>query len=96
VLVLDIAGLCFGASILQQTQVLTRIQQTIDMVNTEPCYQSLLEQSEREPMDCVENFRLLDPNSCQLVNVEEAAIINLVGGDVPEAQAISLLLQEPL
>ncbi len=43
--VLDISGLCLGASFLQQAQVLTRIQQTIDMVNTEPSYQSLLDQS---------------------------------------------------
>src|SRR5256885_464781 len=45
-------------------------------------------------MDRLENFLLLDPNSCELINVEETAIVNFVGGHMPEAQAIGLVLQQ--
>src|SRR6516165_2657722 len=46
-------------------------------------------------MNRVENFWLLDPNRRQFVDIEEAPIIDLVGGNAPEAQAIGLVLQQP-
>jgi len=45
-------------------------------------------------MDRLENFRLLDPNRRQFVDIEEASIINRVGGDVPEARSKGLVLKQ--
>jgi len=43
--VLDIPSLCLSVSFLQQPQVQTRIEQTVNMVDAEASYQSLLGQS---------------------------------------------------
>src|SRR6516225_1926827 len=39
---LDIFGLCLGASFLQQAQILKRIQQAVNVIDTEPGYQTML------------------------------------------------------
>jgi hypothetical protein len=45
-------------------------------------------------MNVVEDLFLLDPQGDQLVEVEKSAIVELLGADLPEAEAEILLFEQ--
>ena len=45
-------------------------------------------------MHGIEHFRQLDPDRCQIINVEKAAVIDFLGRDAPKRQPIRLRVQQ--
>src|SRR5207302_3998863 len=77
-------------------EVACGIQQTIGVIDAQGVDASFVDQLEPEPVYGAEDVWVFDANRGQLVDVEEAAIVDLVGRDAPVAQPVSLLRQQLL
>ena len=51
------------------------------------------DQFEQEPVCCLEHIESLHAQGSERVNVEEAAVVDLVGRDSPERETIRLFFQ---
>ena len=80
--------------LLQLPQVAPRIEQAIGVVDPQAVHQAAVEQVEHQGVGAFENLRMLDADGRQLVDVEEAAIVDFVGRHAPIGQAIRLLAQQ--
>ena len=64
------------------------------MVNAQARDEAAAQETEDDFVDSVEDGALLDAHGGKVVHVEEAAVVYLVGGDAPEAQAVGLFADE--
>ena len=75
---------------------MSRVAQPIDVVNPQPANRPLTNQGQHEFVRSFENIGVFDTDCGQVIDVEEAAIVDFVSRDVPEAQPIRLGVQELL
>ena len=54
------------------------------------------DQLEDEAVHLVEDRRVFHPQRGELVDVEEAAVVDFLGRDAPVRQAVRLLVQQPI
>jgi hypothetical protein len=69
--------------LLERAEILFRIPEAIDMVDSQSGDAVLFQELENELMDCVEDDRVLNPDRGEVVDVEETPVVNLFGGDLP-------------
>ena len=79
---------------LEVVQVPRRREEAIGMVDTETRHGSLAHETEHEPVGRLEDRRLLHADRRQIVDVEEAPVVDLVPGGLPERQAVRLPRQQ--
>src|SRR5262249_54572122 len=81
---------------LQPPQVLLRIAQAVDVVDADALQLPLRDETADKPMHRIEGGAMLDAHTRKRVDVKEAPVIDLVGGEPPESRAIVLPLQQPV
>jgi hypothetical protein len=64
------------------------------MVDPEPGHPSRADEPEDEAVRLGEDFGVLHANDGQLVDVEEATVVDLLAGHPPESEPVRLLAQE--
>src|SRR5262249_55586541 len=74
----------FAASPLQMAKVLFRIVESVNMVDAQAGNVAFFYQAEDQCVNRGEDFGLLDANGGQFVDVEEAAVVDLVRRHAPE------------
>ena len=79
---------------LQVLEIAQRVEQTVGVVDADSRHQRFLYQLERDAMNDAEYFRALHPDCGQVIDVEKSAIVDFVGGNAPETQAICLVIQD--
>ena len=77
---------------LQLPKVRARIIQTVDVINTETSHASFLEKTKHQAVKGLEDHRVLHPDGDEFIDVEEAPVVDLLGSDPPEGQAIGLVI----
>jgi hypothetical protein len=80
----------------QALAVVARVEEPVDVVDPEPRELSALHPLEHEPVRAFEDLRALDPQPRELVDVEEASVVDLVRGDAPEGEPVGLRLEQPI
>ncbi|MCY1411297.1 hypothetical protein D9M71_266810 [compost metagenome] len=78
----------------QAPAVAARIGQAIDMVDAQAVHQAPLDQLEDLGMGGFENVLALHAQAAQLIDIEEAPPVDVVGGGAPAGQAVGLALQQ--
>ncbi len=81
---------------LQPFEVLPRVVQPVGVVDAQAVDLALAEQAEDQVVRGVEDFLPLHAQRRQLVDVEKAAVVDLVGGHAPERQAVGLGVEQPV
>src|SRR5262245_51305110 len=84
----------FATAALQVAQVLFGIVESVNMIDGEAVDVALFYQAENQFVNRGEDLRLLDADGGQFVDVEEAAVIDLVRRHAPETQQVSLFGQQ--
>ncbi len=64
------------------------------MVDANSRNQAFLDQIERNAMNGGEYFRIFHPDGSQVVDVEKTAIVDFIGRNPPETQAIGLIVKQ--
>src|SRR5579872_3415306 len=85
-----------AAALLQALEVLGGIEKAIRVVDPQPLDLPLADQFKDERMDGGKHFGIFHADCHQLINVEETAVIDLVGGDSPVTQTVRLPAQQLL
>ena len=80
----------------QADAVALGVEQPVDMIDAQTVQRPLAEQFEHEAVGVVEQFRLLHAQAGELVDVEEAAIVDVVGGDLEIRRAPVLSLDQAM
>src|SRR4029078_4341395 len=70
------------------------VEQPVHMVDTQTIQNALSQETKDEPMHMVEDFRPLHSDGCAFVDVEEAAVVDVVGGDAKIGRAPMLFLHQ--
>ncbi len=60
------------------------------MVDAQPVQASFVDQLEDQPVDRLEDLRHLDADAGEIVDLEEAPVVDLFGGDAPKGEAVGL------
>ena len=79
---------------LKVSQVPHRVVQPVDVVDPQAVDVAAHEQVERQAMAFLEDLRILHADRGQLVDVEEAAVVDFVGRGLPVHQPIDLPIEE--
>ena len=74
----------------QPLQVVARIEQAVHMVDAHPVQAPAPDQIEREGVHELEHRRVLHADGRQLVDVEEAPVVDLFAGHAPVRQTVGL------
>ena len=96
---LNVRGSCrqdMEARRLEVKEVLHRVEQTIWVVDAQASHLPCTEQSEHDGVHGPEDLGLFDANRRQLVDIEEASIVDLIRRHPPIAKTIRLMCQERL
>ena len=80
--------------LLQVTEVLARIVEPIRMVDAQPLDLALGDEIENEAVGGVEHRRVFHAQRGEVVDVEKAPVVDLVGGDTPVGEAVALELDQ--
>jgi hypothetical protein len=86
-------GIAAGA-LLQRRAIGRRVEQPVDMIDAQPLHIATLNQRQDQAVRDIEQFRLFDAQSGEVVDVEKPAVIDLVGRDMPVGDAKALHLQQ--
>ena len=81
---------------LKALEVAGRVHQAVDVVDAQARHLAGAQQLERLVVDGIQHVGQLDADGGQVVDVEEAAVVDLLGGDAPEAQAVGLIGEQRL
>jgi hypothetical protein len=79
---------------LQPLEVLLRVEQAVDVVDSQAVDAPLPDQFQHQAVCRLEHRRQLDPDAGQLVDLEEPAIIDLFRRHAPVRQAVVLRFQQ--
>ncbi|MNH03433.1 hypothetical protein D3C79_626960 [compost metagenome] len=71
-----------------------RVGQAVDVVDAQAIHQAALDQFEQLGMGGLEHRGALDPQPAQLVDIEKAPPVDVVGGGAPAGQAIGLAFEQ--
>src|SRR5579863_1495055 len=80
----------------QSLEVSLGIEESVDVVDPKAVDRAALEHAENAVMDVVEDGLELNAQARKVVDVEEAAVVDLVLGDAMERRAPELLADEPV
>ena len=75
-------------------EILRGVAQAIDVIEPQPLQLAFFDQSLDHPMDGRERAGVLDPQTCERIDVEEAAVVDVAGGEPPMAEPVVLAFQE--
>src|SRR6266481_2423163 len=94
-----LAGACLCSArewnlLLEVLKVFLRIVQAVRMVDSHPIHVTLADEIEHQRVHRRKYFGILHPDCSQVVDVEEATVVDLIGGHTPETQAISLSFEQ--
>ena len=64
------------------------------MIDPQPRYRAFLQELEHEAVRFLEHVRILHPDGRQLVDVEKAPVVDLLGRHSPVRQAVGLLAKQ--
>ena len=68
--------------------------QTVHVVDAQAVNGTVADELKGQPMRRLENLRQLDANRSEIVDVEEAPVIDLLRGDAPETEAVDLAIEQ--
>ena len=80
---------------LQAPGVLQRIEQDIDVIHAQTINASVLDQAQQAAMRFVEQVDAFHAQTAQGVDVEEAAVVDLVRRNPPIRQSVGLGVEQP-
>ena len=80
----------------QPPQVVGRVEQPVHVVDPQAGDDALAGEAEGERVERLEHRRVLHPHRRELVDVEEAPVVDLVGGHPPVAEAVTLVGEQRL
>ena len=81
-------------ALLQAAEIAGRVVQPVGVVDAQAVHAPLREQLEDQAMGGLEHRLVLHAQRGELVDIEEAAVVDLVGRDAPVRQAIRLRLEQ--
>jgi len=87
--------MCF-LPVLSFASVFSRIVEAFDVIDAQPRYLALLHYVQNQLVDMMKNVPLFDLNRYELVDMEEPAIVDLLGGEFPESKPKPLLHEQPV
>ena len=70
--------------LLEIFKVFLRIEQAIRMINPHSRYIAFAHEIEHQRVHGLKYFGILHSDCCQIVDIEEAAVVDLVSGNTPE------------
>ena len=79
---------------LEPLKVLGRIVEPVGVIDPQPVDLALGQQPQDQAVCGLEDLLALHAQGGQVVDVEEAAVVDLVGRDPPVGQAIALMLEQ--
>jgi hypothetical protein len=82
--------------LLQLAKVTGRVPEPIGMIDAQTGCPALGQHSEDQLVGGLEDFGQLDSNGGQVIDVEEAPVIDLLSCHPPECQAVGLLFDQPI
>ncbi len=88
------AGQRVAGARLELGEVEGGIVEAVGVIEAQAVEAPLFDQAKEELVGVVEDAVLLHAHGGEIVDLEEATIVDLLGGHAPEAQAIALLAQE--
>src|SRR5262249_30888902 len=80
--------------VLQPPTISLGIEQSIDMIEPDAMQSVRRDQPADEAMRDLEQRRGIHPDAGKIVDIEEPTVVDLVGRDAPEGQAISLAFEQ--
>ncbi len=80
--------------LLQAPEITSRIIEPVGMVDAQSIDLALGQQIEDEAVGGFEYCRLIHAQGGQVVDVEKTSVVDLVGGNAPEGEAVTLLLNQ--
>lgn len=83
-------------AVLQPREVARRIIQAVGMVDAQPVDLAFVEQLEHEPVEELEDRWLFGPHGREIIEVEKAPVVDLVGGGAPVREAVDLQVEQAL
>jgi hypothetical protein len=83
-----------SVAFLQAIQVAARIPEAVNVIDAQAGHITARKQFEDELVSGFENFRNLDTDCGQMVNIEKAPVIYFFGGGAPIAEPVDLLVQQ--
>ena len=78
---------------LKPLEVFERVGQAVGVVHPKAGDASLTDPAKEQTVDKVEDLRVFHPDAGQVGHVEEAPVIDFLGGDPPVGEAIDLIFQ---
>ena len=84
----------FGGARLQPAQVIAGRVQSVDVIDAQSGRRAPADQLEHEAVHLVEHRRVFHAQRRQLVDVEEPAVVDLLGGHPPVREAIRLRVEQ--
>ncbi len=83
--------------LLEQPAAVARgIVQAIDVIEPQPLHLVLGDQAQDHAVGLLEHLGALHPEPGQLVDVEEAAVVDVRAGDAPEGEAVDLIVEQAM
>ena len=83
-----------GRDVLQHVEVLRGIEQPVGMIDADAGDPFLAQQARQQLVNRLEHRRVFDAQAGQRVDVEEAAVVDLVRRGPPVRQPVRLLLEQ--
>ena len=78
----------------QSLEILRGIAQAVDVIEPQPLQPVFRDQALHQPVNGVERAGVLDPQSGQRIDVEEAPVVDFAGGEPPLPELVVLTLQQ--
>ena len=82
--------------LLQPLAISSGIEKAVDVVDPQTLHVAALDQFADQPVGPLEHLRQLHPQGRKLVDVEETAVVDLLGGDAPIGNAVYLSLEQAM
>ena len=77
-------------TIVKQRAVVAGVEEAVDVIDAQALDASRCEQFEHEPVRGAEDFRIFHPHAHEVVDIEEAAVVDLVRRDAPICEPVML------
>ena len=85
-----------AALLLQAAEIVAGGVEAVDVIDAQTGDRAAAHELERETVDLLEDERIFHAQRGELVDVEEAAVVDLFGGDAPVREAVRLQVQQPV
>ena len=76
---------------LEPPEIVGGVVEPVGVIDAQPGHRSLAHEAEEQAVGRLEHLRLLHPDGGQLVDVEEAPVVDLLAGDAPVGGAVRLV-----